>query len=356
MQVTYIPERPPLLSDWYVPVHQYIKYCRPDFSNEDVKTFLSCLKRGVPYPFELVRPEPDDSKKDVPISNKKVNYCQSMFQNFQIQYITFEGNPHYSPSLFEYMGFQDEFISGDIKRRDEFIITAYWKSVFESVEDILYRIFKYSEDFVSIIKEEKLSDKEFIYQEYLEKYPNQKIDGLTAWLELFHQQNLLEKEKNTFSALLTQDDVIRHYLIQWSGTNIVYKDMMGSDYITEQSTRQLAFITIPFIGDFISVLKENAELIADAAKRVMSLSDFHNHFHKIKNYLSNADLDNAVIQWNETYKIWKKHHADLQHLMTKPDDDFLGLRRYEEKYGNLFQNLKDVLELYCSCLSENANL
>lgn len=335
MRVIYCPERSPILTDWHIPEHQYITYQKPALRHENVKNYVSCLVRNASDPYGIIQIDPDKPMLQFPISDKTVKYQQGIFQNFQIIYLTFANNPRYTVSAFEYLGPQDDFISDDIMKREQATIASYWKSVFESLTDMLRRIFTYSVDFTDLIKEQ--SEK----------------DMINTWKKLFCQKELLIHDKNTFSAFVSQDLIIRHYLLQWSSTIPAYRDMMGDDYITEVSIRQLAYVMIPLIGEFVSELKENAVKIADAARTMMTVSEFQGHLREIKCYLSETNLDRAIDQWNESYEAVKRRCANQFRLAAKPDDDLLGLRSYADSNGNLFQNLKDVLELYRGYL-ENA--
>ena len=123
---------------------------------------------------------------EVPISDRGVPYRQAMFDDFQIIYLTQEHNPQFTPSLFEYLGSQDEYIRKAIEDMNGEQLDTYWKSVFASVEDLLSRVFRHSEDFTALIQEVPLSRKEYPYQEeyyrkqgkgyqnHLAEYPDQK--------------------------------------------------------------------------------------------------------------------------------------------------------------------------------------
>lgn len=341
VKIVYLPERAPILSDWRIPAHRYIKYEHSSaFDYEHEKTFHSYFLKGKSYPFKLVHPELDTPTIELPITDKEVKYCQSMFQDYQILYITSKKNQDVTPSLFEYQGYRDDFISHDIKERDKDIIASYWKSVIGSLEDILKRIFKCSAYFTDIIKEE--------YN------PNQNMDCINCWLEAFRQQKLLMLDEDTFSAFLPQDQIIRHYMLQSSDVLEIHKVNLGKDYIAEKSIKQLAYIIIPLIGDFVTNLKENAKMIAHAVLNNLPMSPYNAHRRLIKECMSNADLDRAIVQWNESYSSWKKRDSEMI-IKMQPDDDLLGIRNYEKKYGNLFQNLKDALEMYYNYLNPSEN-
>ena len=355
MQVLYAPENSPVLTDWHVPVQQYVKYCKPEIGHEDVKTFLSCFVKGKPYPFALVHPEAIEPVMKVPISDRGVPYRQAMFDDFQIIYLTQEHNPQFTPSLFEYLGSQDEYIRKAIEDMYGEQLDTYWKSVFASVEDLLSRVFRHSEDFTALIQEVPLSRKEYPYQEeyyrkqgkgyqdYLAEYPDQKIDGLESWMEAFHQKCLLKLGENTFSAFLSQDLIYQHYVLGWDGLAEPYRDMLGEDYLAGDGTKQLAYVCIPLIGEVASELEENAASIAEAAKARMLVNQFQYHLYQVKKYLTDAGLDKAIQQWNETCQSARRRGTNSIH-------DFRGLLYYAQQNGNLFQNLKEALESYVGYL------
>lgn len=317
VKIVYLPERAPILSDWRIPTHRYIKYERSTtFDYEHEKTFHSYFLKGKSYPFKLVHPELDTPTIELPITDKEVKYCQSMFQDYQILYITSQKNQDVTPSLFEYQGYRDDFISYDIEERDKDIIASYWKSVIGSLEDILKRIFRCSVYFTDIIKEEKYDS-------------DQNMDCIKCWSEAFRQQKLLKLDEDTFSAFLPQDQIIRHYMLRSSDVLEIHKVNLGKDYIAGQSIKQLAYIIIPLIGDFVSNLKENAKMIADAVLKNLPILPYNAHRHLIKECMSNADLDRAIVQWNESYSAWKKRDSEI-FIKMQPDDDLRGLRNYEK--------------------------
>ena len=357
MQVVYVPERSPVLSDWHIPVQRYVKYIKPEIRQEDVKAFLSYYLKDEPYPYELVHAETTEPIMEAPISDESVMYRQSMFQNFHIIYLTQEHNSHFSPSLFEYLGFQDDYISLAIEETNKIELNTYWKSVLTSVEDLLSRVFQHSEDFVTLIQEEPLPRKAYVfreehyrklgknYQDYLAEYPDCKKEGLDIWLETFQQKYLLEMEENIFSDLVPQNLVYQHYALQWERLADPFRGMLGEDYLTGHDTKQLAYVCIPLIGEIVSELKENAEIIAKAAKGRMPFNKFQNHLHLIKKYLADVELDKAIQKWNETIRKARKSGINFNH-------SFRGLLQYAQQSGNLFQNLKDALESYCEYLEK----
>lgn len=180
------------------------------------------------------------------------------------------------------------------------------------------------------------------------------MDCINCWLEAFQQQKLLMLDEDTFSAFLPQDQIIRHYMLQSSDVLEIHKVNLGKDYIAEKSIKQLAYIIIPLIGDFVTNLKENAKMIAHAVLNNLPMSPYNAHRRLIKECMSNAYLDRAIVQWNESYSSWKKRDSEMI-IKMRPDDDLLGIRNYEKKYGNLFQNLKDALEMYYNYLNPSEN-
>ena len=162
-------------------------------------------------------------------------------------------------------------------------------------------------------------------------------------MEAFHQKHLLELEENTFSAFLSQDLIYQHYVLGWEGLAEPYRDMLGEDYLAGDGTKQLAYICIPLIGELASELEENAASIAEAAKARMSVNQFQHHLYLVKKYLTDAGLDKAIQQWNETCQSARRRGTNSIH-------DFRGLLYYAQQNGNLFQNLKDALESYVGYL------
>lgn len=429
MTVTYCPDRAPILIDWHIPAHQYIKYRKPEFTNEDVKTLVSSIVRNLPYQFHVVNPETDEAVITNPMSNVKIKYSQSMFQKFQIQYLTKDKNPSFTPALFEYLSAQDVFITADIEKREKETLRLYWESVFESIAKILESIF--SIDFIALIHEiplkndlakgiseipeteysgwfdilnqqkllfldkdalpvffsekllmwhysrqikleaptyEKMAVDDIIFttdsigliqETILEDYSAQEAERLWEsaygrWLDRFGQKRLLIWDENIFSGFLSQDLILRHYLLQWEGTAQPYRDMMNIDYISEWSTRQLAYIIIPLIGEFVSELKLNAQKIADISKKAVTVEEYGGQLFTVGNYLMKypykEKMNEAIVQWNKTYDVVKRQRDNPLQMRTVADDSLLGLKKYADENGNLFQNLKDVLEIYHSSL------
>ncbi len=428
--VIYCPDRVPILIDWHIPAHQYIRYHKPEFSNEDVKALIYSIVQDVPYQFNTVNPESDEAVITKPMSDVQIKYSQRMFQQFQIQYMTKENNPRFTPSFFEYLVAQDIFITADIEKRERETLRLYWESVFESITKILKSIF--SIDFIALIYEtplkndlakslseipeteysgwldmlnqqkllllnkdalpvffsenllmwhysrqikleppiyEKLATGDditfttdsinLIQEMVLEDYSVQEAERLeesaySKWLDRFGQQRLLIWEEDVFSAFLSQDLILRHYLLQCEGTAKPYRDMMNIDYANEWSTRQLAYIIIPLIGEFVSELKSNVTKIADISKKSVTVEEFGGQLFTVGNYLMKypykEKLDEAIVQWNEMYDAIKKKRDNPLRMRTAADDNMLGLKKYADENGNLFQNLKDALEAYYSSL------
>ena len=355
--VEYRSELLPILTNWHIPEHQYITYQKPDLEQRDVKSYISFLAGSRYDPCRAILPDPDKPVLKFMISDKQEKYQQSMFQKFQIQYLTFEEEVDTERALFEFMGPEETFYNADIIEREQEAVTAHFSSVIDSITDILHRIFAHSGDFTSLIKEQ--------FEEDESKEPSQKSeyknrtdkDMIRDWQEIFCQEKLLMFNKNTFSAFVTQDLIMRHYLIQWDRMIPAHKDMIGDDYIKENRIGHLTYIIIPLIGDFVSELKENVKEISCAATKIMTVSAFGRHLSEINCYINNFNLDKAIVQWNESYEVLKCQNAEHQRRkLVKPENNLLGIKNYAENNGNLFQNLKDALQQYHDYMVEALRL
>ena len=93
--VLYYPDCAPLLSDWKIPEHEYITYRAPEYQSDDISDdipddikdvlFHPSRLNSQHFPIEDLQIEEFSSS---PISKVKIPYSQSMFYDFQIQYMT----------------------------------------------------------------------------------------------------------------------------------------------------------------------------------------------------------------------------------------------------------------------------
>ncbi|MBR4319477.1 MAG: hypothetical protein IKP69_05435, partial [Oscillospiraceae bacterium] len=255
----------------------------------------------------------------------------------------------------------------------------------DSVKEILEKIF--AVDFICLIKEVLISDVYFItlnpenttyYYEQDDEYAvvcNQEeadygiryfeppifIENgdelLNQYLAVFCQEKAVKYDENTFSAFLPQKLIQRHYFIKQMKSP-GFAALFGEYFVEQYSMRQVAYVVIPLIGKFVSELKKSLYDIAVVAGDVLTKKEFDSHVKQLEKYLESDALDKAVQEWNTAYRRQKKYELQRKRrsvqgdITINPDDRLMGLMKYSEENGNLFSNLKGVLEEYLYCLKE----
>lgn len=334
----YYPDCAPVLSSWQIPVHHYKKYQMPSYTKDEIMDVLIHPARLNTSCFPLDDLQVDENMVYCPVSKIQIPYSQNMFYDFQIQYMTSENRLQSNSPFFLYN--VDSIISGEIKARWSGEIQEHWKCVFNSIGDILQRIF--SINFMNLIKEPLLEKDGDIYDKYL---------------DVFLQEDALVLAENTYSEFLQKGMIQRHYFFQQIKSP-GYADLFGANYISQLSMKQVAFILIPLIGKFVSELNNTMYDIAGVVGDIVTKSEFDNHVNQINQYLEEEKLDSAIKAWDEAYNRRKKYELKEKRRLASggvtvnPDDRLLGLMSYAEGKGNLFQNLKNVLEEYRYCLQE----
>lgn len=334
----YYPDCAPVLSSWRIPVHHYKKYQVPSYTKDDIMDILIHPARLNTSYFPLGDLQVDEQVICYPVSDIQIPYSQNMFYDFQIQYMTSE-NKFQSDSLFLQYNV-DSIISDEIKARWSEKIREHWKSVFETIGDILQKVF--SIDFIKLIGEAPLEKNDNVYDKYL---------------DVFLQEDALMLGENTYSEFLPKELIQRHYFFQQIKSP-GYVALFGEDYISQLTMKQVAFVLIPLIGRFVSQLNSIMYDIAGVVGDIVTKREFDDHVRQIDQYLMEEKLDNAIKAWDEAYSARKKYELKEKRrvasggVTVNPDDRLLGLMSYAEENGNLFQNLKNVLEEYQYCLQE----
>lgn len=338
--VLYYPDCSPVLSEWKIPVHQYKKYHAQSYTSEEIMEVLIHPARLNSSCCPLGDLQIDKQMINYPISNIKIPYNQNMFNGFQIQYWT-SGKQFQRNDLFLQYN-PDIIISYEIKTRWKDQIIKYWECIFASINDILQKLF--SIDFIKLIEEAPLENDGLIYDQYL---------------DVFLQEDALMLDDNILSEFLTKELIQRHYFFQQIKSPD-YADFYGGDYVSQFSMKQAAYILIPLIGRFISELKNVIYNIAGVIGDIATKKEFDSHVKRIIQYLEGDKLSSAINAWDRAYSSRKKYELQEKRRsirggsMIYPDYRMLGLMKYAEEKGNLFLNLKNVLEEYLYCLRELA--
>lgn len=412
IKLTYNPDLAPLLINWKIPTHRYIRYQKPDVVLDDLIIMLKSITQMNDYLLHRVLTVSEQCVSDNPISNHEGLIDQDTFQKVQIQYIMSrdrlrllldkadptddeiktvadqatidqpisESQIKYRQDMFNELDIDylvqridndtppekiekllrlgqspfirlitlSETIADEIRRREEGELRKYWKSITDSIENILKSIKLFSNELISVITEQEPDAQNSLCHQNINEL-------ILSWPVLFQHNELLMLKEDTFSALVPQGLLLRHYLLQWEH----YPDLkvyLGNDYITDISTKQLAFILIPLIGEFVSELEENMGAIAHAAGVYLPPYIYKQHLVNIGQYLSDAhqgDWEHMIKQWNDCYDSVRIKVPVTENRYTKPDDRYLGLKAYAKVNGNLFQNLKNALEGYRACLKKS---
>lgn len=334
----YYPDCAPVLSSWQIPVHQYKVYHVPNYTKDDIIDVLVHPARLNSSFFPLAHLQADEQMKCYPISEIQIPYTQNKFYEFQIHYMTSQ-NKFQRNGLFSIYN-ADIVISGEIKARWPEKIWEHWKGVWDSIQDILQKLF--SINFIDLIEENNPIDEGVLYDLYL---------------DIFLQEDALMLEKNTYSEFLPKELIQKHYFFEHAKSD-EYVKMFGEDYISQVTMKQIAYVVIPLIGRFVSELRDVMYDIAGVIGEIATKNEYDFHVKQIVQYLKDDKLNFAIKVWDDTYSSRKKYELKEKRrvamggITLNPDYRLLGLMNYANKNGNLFRNLKNVLEEYLYCLQE----
>lgn len=332
--ILYYPDCVPVLSDWKTPVHEYRRYTPPTFSSEERADVLMHPTRQNSVHFPISELQYEKESEAFPISSKTIPYSQSMFYDFQIQYMTAE-ETFQSDGLF-IIANVDIYIREEIKRRWPEQVNQHWRAVIDSINDILSRVT--SIDFIPLINET----------------PTDTPSELETILAKLNQCAAVKRAEKTFSAFLPQEMIQRHFFI--CDLDSGYTRLFGEDFIEQFQIQQVAYVLIPLIGSFVSELNRNLYAIASEAGDIMTKNAFNVHVQRLEKYLKSADLDTAIQAWDEAYttrkkcELQQKRRSVQQGIDLYPNYRQLALVEYTDRNGNLIRNLKSVLEKYLYCL------